>query len=86
MKLLNSWGIEETNGKYEVHLLGYKNRKEWGIWSTRNKIYLKDTTRYGKENRGLMGTYGITIGEDCIQKRMYLKDILVLCEIPREIW
>lgn len=83
MKIINKWIIPKTRNKYELHLVEYtEDKTDYEVWSVRSQKHLKDTTAYGRY-KGLMRTFGITFEDekDNVQKKMYLKDIIRLCEV-----
>ena len=78
MKILNSWIIPDTAEKYELHLVetkGYPYR----VWSKRNSIYLKNTTRYGSNEITPMSTYGISFLSDDVRRTVHLKTLVEMC-------
>ncbi|MEG1344934.1 MAG: hypothetical protein RSD14_05500 [Clostridia bacterium] len=62
-----------------------KDKTDYEVYSVRSGIYLKDTTAYNRY-KGLNRTYGITFEneKDNVQKKMYLKDLLKLCEVVND--
>lgn len=83
MKIINKWEIPGTKGLYELHLVQYtQDKTDYEIWSNKSQRHLKDTTSYGRY-KGLLRTYGLKFEDekDSIQKKIYLKDILRMCEV-----
>lgn len=83
LKILNKWEIPNTKGNYELHLIRYNDDKtDYEVWSKRSKKHLKDTTSWGTY-KGLMRTFGLTFEDekDTVQRKMYLKDIIKMCEV-----
>ena len=81
MRVINKWIIPGTKERYELHFVEYnEGKREFEVWSKRSQKHLKDTTAFN-QYRGLMRTFGIKFEDekDCIQKKMYLKDIIKLC-------
>lgn len=81
MKILNKYTIPGTGGRYELHLIQYEHLEQYEVWSNNSNKYLKDTTSFNKF-KGLNRTYSIkfTDEKDCVAKKIYLKDIIKLCE------
>lgn len=82
MEILSKWNIPKTNGRYELRLVKYTEKTDYEVWSNRSKKYLKDTTSWGSY-KGMMRTFGLVFEDekDTIQRKMYLKDIVKLCEV-----
>lgn len=83
MKIINRKVIPGTNGRYELHLIKYnENKTDYEVWSNKSQKHLKDTTAYGKY-KGMTRTFGLTFEneKDTVQRKMYLKDIIKLCEV-----
>ncbi|MGL6118977.1 MAG: hypothetical protein ACRC0V_00570 [Fusobacteriaceae bacterium] len=82
MKIINRWIIPGTKNKYELHLVEYTKEKiDYEVWSNRSQKNLKDTTSWGTY-KGLMRTFGLVFEDekDTVQRKMYLRDIIKLCE------
>lgn len=83
MKIIDKWIIPNTKNKYELHLVRYtEDKTDWEVWSNKSQKHLKDTTAYGKY-KGMMRTFGLTFEDekDTVQRKMYLKDIIKLCDV-----
>ncbi|MEG0236780.1 MAG: hypothetical protein RR523_12260 [Cetobacterium sp.] len=83
MKILNKWIVPNTKDRYELHQVKYNDDKiDFEVWSNISKKHLKDTTSWGKY-KGFMRTYALKFEteKDTIQRKVYLKDILMLCEV-----
>lgn len=83
MKIINKWIIPGTKNRYELHLVQYNQDKtDYEVYSVRSQRHLKDTTSWGNYN-GLMRTFGLTFEneKDTVQRKMYLRDIIKMCDI-----
>jgi hypothetical protein len=86
MKIINRKVIPGTRNKYELHEIKYNDDAiSYGVYSVKSEIYLKNTTSYkGTGSKGLMATYGLSFEDDketTVQRKVYLKEILKLCEV-----
>jgi len=86
MKVLERIEIPNTNGKYEVHKVRGVQDFPYRVWSNINKLYLKDTVRFGKQFTRPNSTFGLkfVVGDES-RSILSLKKILELCGIEEEL-